>query len=155
MDLSIEATPILLLLASHVIVYIITPAIFCLSHSHKGKVICNKSYKQADSVTQNYLISVLIMGFPVLVEIVTTGPLQLTEGYSGSDIKLVCKEAVMRSVRKVFHILENLSDEYGVEGVVMDPVTMNDIEETVANTKPSARLLASRYTQWQKEYESI
>lgn len=61
----------------------------------------------------------------------------------------------MRSVRKVFHVLENLSDESGVEGVVMDPVTMNDIEETVANTKPSARLLASRYTQWQKEYESI
>lgn len=61
----------------------------------------------------------------------------------------------MRSVRKVFHVLENLSDGYGVEGIVMDPVTMNDIEETVANTKPSARLLASRYTQWQKEYESI
>lgn len=61
----------------------------------------------------------------------------------------------MHSVRKVFHILENLSDERGVGGVVMDPVTMNDIEETIANTKPSARLLASRYTQWQKEYESI
>ena len=62
----------------------------------------------------------------------------------------------MRSVRNVFHRLETLSDSNGVlEGVVIDPVTMNDIEQTVTNTKPSARLLASRYTQWQKEYESV
>ena len=82
--------------------------------------------------------------------------LQLTDGYSGSDIKLVCKEAVMRSVRKVFNRLESVSDDSSsLEGVVIDPVTMHDIEETVANTKPSARLLASRYTQWQKEYESV
>ncbi|CAI8010085.1 Katanin p60 ATPase-containing subunit A-like 2 [Geodia barretti] len=83
---------------------------------------------------------------------------ELTDGYSGSDIRLVCKEAVMRSVRKVFNRLESLSEgspASGLEGVVIDPVTMDDIESTVANTKPSARLLASRYTQWQKEYESV
>ena len=31
---------------------------------------------------------------------------KLTEGYSGSDIRLVCKEAAMRPVRKIFDILE-------------------------------------------------
>ncbi|KAA3673852.1 katanin p60 ATPase-containing subunit A1 [Paragonimus westermani] len=31
---------------------------------------------------------------------------ELTEGYSGSDIRLVCKEAAMRVVRKIFDILE-------------------------------------------------
>uniref|UniRef100_A0A1I8J4N0 LisH domain-containing protein n=2 Tax=Macrostomum lignano TaxID=282301 RepID=A0A1I8J4N0_9PLAT len=31
----------------------------------------------------------------------------LTEGYSGSDITLVCKEAAMRVVRKIFDALEN------------------------------------------------
>ena len=64
----------------------------------------------------------------------------------------------MRSVRKVFSQLDSLSGEnstVGLEGVVIDPVTMRDIEETVANTKPSARLLSSKYTQWQKEYESV
>lgn len=29
------------------------------------------------------------------------------EGYSGSDIRLVCKEAAMRPVRKIFDALEN------------------------------------------------
>ena len=80
---------------------------------------------------------------------------QLTEGYSGSDIKLVCKEAAMRSVRKVFHRLETLSEGSGLEGVAFDPVMMADVEATVANTKPSARLLARQYVEWQKEYESV
>ena len=35
--------------------------------------------------------------------------LQLTEGYSGSDIQLVCKEAAMISLRKVFDSLESMS----------------------------------------------
>lgn len=33
-----------------------------------------------------------------------------TDGYSGSDIRLVCKEAAMRPVRKIFDILENHSE---------------------------------------------
>ena len=35
---------------------------------------------------------------------------QSTEGYSGSDIHLVCKEAAMRPLRKVFEKLEALTD---------------------------------------------
>lgn len=33
--------------------------------------------------------------------------LQETEGYSGSDIRLVCKEAAMKPVRKLIHALES------------------------------------------------
>ena len=36
--------------------------------------------------------------------------MQLTDGYSGSDIQLVCKEAAMKTVRKVFAILENFHE---------------------------------------------
>jgi katanin p60 ATPase-containing subunit A1 len=35
---------------------------------------------------------------------------ELTDGYSGSDLKLVCKEAAMKSVRKVFAVLESLNE---------------------------------------------
>ncbi|VDL81436.1 unnamed protein product [Schistocephalus solidus] len=34
---------------------------------------------------------------------------ELTEGYSGSDIRLVCKESAMSVVRKIFEILEDSS----------------------------------------------
>lgn len=40
---------------------------------------------------------------------------QETEGYSGSDIKLVCREAAMRPVRKIFNVLENYQS--GMVGV--------------------------------------
>ena len=45
--------------------------------------------------------------------------LQLTEGYSGSDIQLVCKEAAMISLRKVFDSLESMNKgkRYTVENV--------------------------------------
>ena len=33
---------------------------------------------------------------------------QRTDGYSGSDVRLVCKEAAMRPVRKVFDKLDQL-----------------------------------------------
>ena len=35
------------------------------------------------------------------------------EGYSGSDIRLVCKEAAMRPVRKIFDALESHQEGSG------------------------------------------
>lgn len=42
---------------------------------------------------------------------------QETEGYSGSDIKLVCREAAMRPVRKIFSALEN--HQSGMVGIAV------------------------------------
>lgn len=45
---------------------------------------------------------------PQLTAKVNYGKLaEITEGYSGADIRLVCKEAAMNSMRKVFSILED------------------------------------------------
>ena len=81
---------------------------------------------------------------------------QLTDGYSGSDIKLVSKEAAMRPVRQVFDKLEALTDgSSGLQDIVMRPVRTSDVEAAIAHTKPSARKLSSRYVEWQKQYESV
>lgn len=81
--------------------------------------------------------------------------LQITDGYSGSDIKLVCKEAAMRPVRKVFDKLEAPDEEgLALRSVELDPVQTADVEAAISSTKPSARQLAGRYLAWQKEYES-
>ncbi|XP_072227568.1 katanin p60 ATPase-containing subunit A-like 2 [Leuresthes tenuis] len=78
------------------------------------------------------------------------------EGYSGSDIKLVCKEAAMRPVRKIFDALESHKDgEADILAIQLGTVTTADFLEVIAHTKPSARNLMDRYTAWEREYESV
>uniref|UniRef100_A0A4W6FU68 Katanin catalytic subunit A1 like 2 n=1 Tax=Lates calcarifer TaxID=8187 RepID=A0A4W6FU68_LATCA len=75
------------------------------------------------------------------------------EGYSGSDIRLVCKEAAMRPVRKIFDALE--SEDTDMPAIQLETVTTADFLEVIAHTKPSARNLMDRYTAWEREYESV
>ena len=77
-----------------------------------------------------------------------------TEGYSGSDIKLVCKEAAMRPVRKIFDALEN-HHANGELHIKISPIRTTDVEVALQHTRPSAQKLAHKYTAWQKEYESV
>ncbi|KAL3313703.1 Katanin p60 ATPase-containing subunit A-like 2 [Cichlidogyrus casuarinus] len=82
----------------------------------------------------------------------------LTEGYSGSDIRLVCKEAAMRVVRSIFAILENpASHMEGIERdvhVKLEPVTTGDVEAALQTTMPSASKLSGKYQDWQRQYGS-
>uniref|UniRef100_A0A8C9WIL9 Katanin p60 ATPase-containing subunit A-like 2 n=1 Tax=Scleropages formosus TaxID=113540 RepID=A0A8C9WIL9_SCLFO len=81
---------------------------------------------------------------------------QETEGYSGSDIKLVCKEAAMRPVRKIFDALEDHEGGNSKMPVIqLETVTTDDFLEVIAHTKPSARNLTDKYMAWEKEYESV
>ncbi|KAG9353839.1 hypothetical protein JZ751_011963 [Albula glossodonta] len=79
-----------------------------------------------------------------------------TEGYSGSDVKLVCKEAAMRPVRKIFDALENHEAGNSEMPVIqLETVTTADFLDVIAHTKPSARNLTEKYMAWEKEYESV
>ncbi|KAM5193443.1 katanin p60 ATPase-containing subunit A-like 2 [Mantella aurantiaca] len=79
-----------------------------------------------------------------------------TDGYSGSDIKLVCKEAAMRPVRKIFDALEtHQPGNKDMPAIRLDTVTTSDFLEVLAHTKPSAKSLAEKYSAWQKEFESV
>ncbi|XP_040840660.1 katanin p60 ATPase-containing subunit A-like 2 isoform X1 [Ochotona curzoniae] len=81
---------------------------------------------------------------------------QETEGYSGSDIKLVCREAAMRPVRKIFSALENhQAENSNLAGIKLDTVTTADFLDVLAHTKPSAKNLTQKYLAWQKEFESV
>ncbi|CAH8602062.1 unnamed protein product [Schistosoma intercalatum] len=80
---------------------------------------------------------------------------ELTEGYSGSDIRLVCKEAAMRVVRKIFDILENSSIENLPQTQIhFDPITTDDVKAAISSTMPSARQLAGKYLEWQQQFGS-
>ncbi|XP_028661815.1 katanin p60 ATPase-containing subunit A-like 2 isoform X1 [Erpetoichthys calabaricus] len=80
---------------------------------------------------------------------------QETEGYSGSDIRLVCKEAAMRPVRKIFDALESDQGGKTLPGIKLDTVTTRDFQDVIVHTKPSAKSLTDKYTAWQEEYESV
>ncbi|XP_045548662.1 katanin p60 ATPase-containing subunit A-like 2 isoform X1 [Salmo salar] len=81
---------------------------------------------------------------------------QAMEGYSGSDIRLVCKEAAMRPVRKIFDALESHQQgSCNMPVIHLETVATEDFLEVIAHTKPSARNLTDKYTAWETEYESV
>ncbi|XP_013183613.2 katanin p60 ATPase-containing subunit A-like 2 [Amyelois transitella] len=68
-----------------------------------------------------------------------------TEGYSGSEIKLVCKEALMSTVRK---LLPNMNRKSS--GVTRkDRLDLSDILTAIEKTKPVSKNLAKRHIDWQ------
>jgi len=87
-----------------------------------------------------------------------------TEGYSGSDIKLLCKECAMRPVRRLLRKLEEMEteSESGVveeaavnELVESNPITQDDLDESKKCTNKSAgEKLHQKYTAWTKEFGS-
>ncbi|XP_041884751.1 katanin p60 ATPase-containing subunit A-like 2 isoform X9 [Corvus kubaryi] len=81
---------------------------------------------------------------------------QETNGYSGSDIKLVCKEAAMRPVRKIFDALENHQPgNSNLPMIQLDTITTADFLDVITHTKPSAKNLSQKYKAWQREFESV
>ena len=75
---------------------------------------------------------------------------ELLEGYSGSDIKLLCKEALMTRTRKAINIIEN--DNKGrIYNINEFPVTKQDFEESLEKVKPAFTYKTERYEKWMKE----
>ncbi|CAH0587863.1 unnamed protein product [Chrysodeixis includens] len=70
-----------------------------------------------------------------------------TEGYSGSDIKLVCKEAIMSTVRKM---LPNMSNR-GSLANRKDRLELANILTAIEKTKPVSVNLARKHLEWQNE----
>ncbi|CAL1539667.1 unnamed protein product [Lymnaea stagnalis] len=77
-----------------------------------------------------------------------------TDGYSGSDIRLLCKEAAMRPVRKIFFALENHTEGEELH-IHLDKIKTSDVLAALERTKPSAKTMKQKYADWQKEYESV
>ncbi|KAJ3319009.1 Katanin p60 ATPase-containing subunit A-like 2 [Boothiomyces sp. JEL0866] len=80
---------------------------------------------------------------------------KVTEGYSGSDINLVCREAAMRPLRQIFDQLD-CSESLSNETCEMSLVTLMDVEESIKSTKPTCdSSLKEKYKEWQNNFGSV
>lgn len=88
-----------------------------------------------------------------------------TEGFSGADIKLLCKEAAMRPVRRLLGKLEKLETDVAGGGVVEEskvkeliesnPITQDDLDNSILVTnKSSGDKFDKMYEAWSKEFGS-
>ncbi|XP_024030927.1 katanin p60 ATPase-containing subunit A-like 2 isoform X2 [Morus notabilis] len=78
-----------------------------------------------------------------------------TEGFSGSDIRLLCKEAAMQPLRRLMSILEQKHEIVPEDELPkVGPITHEDIEAALKNTRPSAHLHAHRYEKFNADYGS-
>ncbi|XP_043701699.1 katanin p60 ATPase-containing subunit A-like 2 isoform X2 [Telopea speciosissima] len=78
-----------------------------------------------------------------------------TEDYSGSDIRLVCKEAAMQPLRRLMVLLEEKQEVVPEEELPrVGPIRHEDIEIALKNTRPSAHLNAHRYKKFNDDYGS-
>jgi katanin p60 ATPase-containing subunit A1 len=83
------------------------------------------------------------------------------EGYSGSDIRLVCKEALMKGVRRAISLIEsqNVKNSEKNEKILYDKklesVTNEDFMESLKNTKPASLYKESEYVKWMEKFGSF
>ena len=78
---------------------------------------------------------------------------ELLEGYSGSDIKLLCKEALMTRTRKAINIIEK--DSKGkIFNINEFPVTKQDFEESMQKVKPAFTYKTEKYQKWMEDFGS-
>lgn len=84
----------------------------------------------------------------------------LLEGYSGSDIRLVCKEAMMKGVRRAISILENKNiksdpSEKNFIDKKVEAVTNEDFQESLEKTRPASLYKESEYQKWMENFGSF
>ncbi|RNF04508.1 katanin [Trypanosoma rangeli] len=81
----------------------------------------------------------------------------LTEGMSGADIDVVCREAMMRPIRLLIEKLENAGDPMQLTGGTLQRprVTIQDVMASVACTQSSVRQSdLSKFDEWARKYGS-
>jgi len=85
------------------------------------------------------------------------------DDYSGSDVKLVCKETLMRPIRRMMIQMEDLEGDDTLNWhdpnrkkieVKVPPATTEDYMEALKTTKPSPALHQDKYAKWFREYGS-
>ena len=74
-----------------------------------------------------------------------------TEGFSGADVKMLCKECAMRPLRRVLKNID-LDSSVGAENVTLGPILKEDVAGALESTKPSAQMLGRKYEEFNRQF---
>eukprot|EP00750_Incisomonas_marina_P032085 INCI8822.1.p1 GENE.INCI8822.1~~INCI8822.1.p1 ORF type:complete len:481 (-),score=94.71 INCI8822.1:293-1735(-) len=77
-----------------------------------------------------------------------------TDGYSGADLRLLCKEAAMHPLRSLLQKLEGGKEVYDAKTVKVGRITTTDLKAARSKVNASGNTLAEKYIAWQKEFKS-
>uniref|UniRef100_T1I5V1 ATPase AAA-type core domain-containing protein n=2 Tax=Rhodnius prolixus TaxID=13249 RepID=T1I5V1_RHOPR len=100
-----------------------------------------------------------ILSKPMVTSVVSHDMLaQCFDGYSGADIKLTCKEAVMCVLRPIFSALEE--KKHSAKGAHhIDQITVESVQDchvylAIEKTNPTTSKHLLRFKTWEAEYGS-
>ncbi|XP_047003482.1 katanin p60 ATPase-containing subunit A-like 2 isoform X1 [Schistocerca americana] len=79
---------------------------------------------------------------------------EVTDGYSGSDIKLVSQETLMNAIRPLFSVLEECESGTNLCKLKAKVISTDDVMHALTKTRPSASHLVSKYQKWQEDFGS-
>jgi katanin p60 ATPase-containing subunit A1 len=110
-----------------------------------------------DTAARVELFSIYFRTLSVGTEVTPDLLARYTEGYSGFDIHLVCREAAMMPMRKLLERFTpqdlNLMQQNG--SLRIASVLLNDLLTAIQNTKPSVSTESlGRYLSWDQEFGS-
>jgi katanin p60 ATPase-containing subunit A1 len=82
---------------------------------------------------------------------------QRTNGYSGSDTRLVCKKAAIQPLRRLMeglkqHYGEDYLDDVHPEEVRLDLITREDVTVALEGTSASDTYDTAKYDEWQRKF---
>ena len=82
---------------------------------------------------------------------------EITEGYSGSDIHIVCREGSMMPMRRMLVTLspQEIQQRRSSGKMIIPKVTLDDLMIAIDNTRPSvSKDILDKYTQFEREFGS-
>ena len=109
-----------------------------------------------DEAARKQMLTIHLDGVSLAQDVSLDHLARLTDGYSGADLHIVCRDAAMMRMRRA---VEGKSPQQIVEmqqgGELDAEVSLDDFEQALARTQPSVSpddLTA--YAQWQEEFGS-
>jgi katanin p60 ATPase-containing subunit A1 len=81
---------------------------------------------------------------------------QQINGWSGSDIRTLCKEAAMHPLRRVLARLETDEElqKAQPDQITTDPVTSIDMQKALQTVRPAPQATPQRYAEWMQQFGS-